>query len=94
VELFYSFSEFLNLALKSFEKYQKCFPQSGIANAVSISSIINELFSTNFGQNRTFKNSLFTIELEIPSYNKKTAPENNWQPHFCFIKKSIFNIKW
>jgi len=49
VELFYSFSEFLNLALKSFEKYQKCFYQSVVADALSISSIINELFSTNFG---------------------------------------------
>lgn len=93
VELFYSFSEFLNLAWKSFEKYQKCFPQSVVANAVSISSIINELFNKVW-ISRTFKNSLFTIELEISSYNKKTAPENNWQPHFCFIKTSIFNIKW
>ena len=91
MELFYSFSEFLNSALESFEKYQKCFPQSVVANALYISYIINELFNKVW-ISRIFKDSLFTIELEIPSYNKKTAPENNWQPHFCFIKKSILTL--
>lgn len=62
-----------------------------VADALSISSIINELFNKVW-ISRIFKNSLFTIELEMPSYNKKTAPENNWQPHFCFIKTSILTL--
>lgn len=82
--------KFLNSALESFEKYQKCSPQSVVADALSISSIINELFNKVW-ISRIFKNSLFAMELEIPSYNKKTAPENNWQPHFCFIKISVWH---